>query len=74
MTLPPGRAAEFQRFMDGIARRLLAEALERDALGGADSFPRGCDDRAPDRALDHAPPVGKGQARVINVDNKRTAG
>ena len=39
MTLPPDKRAGLQRHMDEIARRLLAERLERDALE-ADRGPR----------------------------------
>ena len=56
MSLPPDRCAEVQRSMDQIARRLLAERLDRDRDALVDRDHDGDrPERDPDQASGRAP-------------------
>lgn len=56
--LAPWARAEAQRILDGAARRLLAEQVDRDSLGAA---PEGGDDGGLDGGADERPPLVESQ-------------
>ena len=59
--LPPGVEAKVRRILRREARRLLAEKLDRDAIGAAP----GCDGDALDGRADEVAPAG--EAEVVPV-------
>ena len=59
--LPPRVADEVRRILNSEARRLLAEKLDRDAIGTA----AGTDSRTLDRCADQRPPAVEGQTVPI---------
>jgi hypothetical protein len=61
MSLPPHVRAEAQRILDGAARRLLSEQLDRDAIGAT---ARG-DSRPLNGGPDQRPPLIEGESLPV---------
>jgi hypothetical protein len=57
MSLPPHVRAEVKRILDGAARRLLADELDRDAIGAA----TGSDDHLGDGGPNQGAPLVDGE-------------
>ena len=73
MTLPPRVLAEAERILDGAARRLLAEQMDRDASGTAAGTDNGTVDGRADQCapLTEAQPIPIG--RRVDSDSRGLA-